>query len=288
MALPGLALSPKDSSDHNARFYHCGPPPEWTVWKTYGKIIGAWPSAAGCRSGSRAHQNLNRTAVSRLLIIEDDAETADEVRQYFGARGYAVEWCTTGSDGLAAASNNGADVLIVDRLLPELDGLAVIGALRRIGIATPAIVLSALSSLDHRIAGLKAGGDDYLGKPFALAELEARVEALLRRKVVGGETVLRIGSLQLDLVRRVASRAERDIPLLPREFVLLEYMMRRAGQTVTRSMLFADVWGYRFTPNTNLVDVHVGKLRRKLHGPGEAEMLFNVRGIGFVLDEREA
>ena len=145
--------------------------------------------------------------MSRLLIIEDDAETADEVRQYLSARGHAVEWCMNGSDGLAAASNNVADVLIVDRLLPGLDGLAVIAALRSSGITTPAIVLSAFSYLDHRIAGLKAGGDDYLGKPFALAELEAHVEALLRRKVVGGETVLRIGSLELDLVRRVASSA---------------------------------------------------------------------------------
>ena len=215
--------------------------------------------------------------MSRLLIIEDDAETADEVRQYLGARGHAVEWCMTGSDGLAAASNAAADLLIVDRLLPEMDGLAVIGAVRSMGIATPAIVLSAVGDPDQRLAGLKAQGDDYLGKPFSLAELEARVEALLRRKVVGDETVLQIGSLALDLVRRVASRGDRDVPLLPREFMLLEYMMRRAGQTVTRSMLFGDVWGYRFPPNTNLIDVHVGKLRRKLHGPGETEMLFNVK-----------
>jgi two-component system OmpR family response regulator len=173
---------------------------------------------------------------------------------------------------------------VVDRLLPGLDGLAVIEALRGAGIHTPALVLSALNGVDERVRGLRAGGDDYLGKPFALAELAARVEALLRRPASGPETVLRVGPLELDLVARTARRSGRVLDLLPREFRLLEYLMRRAGQTVTRAMLFEDVWSYRFTPRSNLVDVHMGRLRRKLDGPSEQELLANVRGIGFVLD----
>ena len=144
-------------------------------------------------------------------------------------------------------------------------------------------MVSALGEVDDRIQGLRAGGDDYLVKPFALAELAARIEALLRRPVIGPETALRAGPLLLDFVGRSARRGARDLELLPREFRLLEYMARRAGQTVTRAMLFEDVWNYRFTPRSNLVDVHMGRLRRKLNGPGEEELLANVRGVGFVL-----
>ena len=150
---------------------------------------------------------------------------------------------------------------------------------------TPALVLSALDGVDERVRGLRAGGDDYLAKPFALAELAARIEALLRRPASGPETMLRVGSLELDLMARTARRGQRALDLLPREFQLLEYMMRRTGQTVTRTMLFEDVWNYRFTPRSNLIDVHMGKLRRKLDGPGETELLANVRGVGFVLEE---
>lgn len=222
------------------------------------------------------------SGMARLLLIEDDAETVEEVAGYFLARGYAVEHAATGPDGLARA--RAADVLVVDRLLPGLDGLAVIEALRRAGVRTPALVLSALDGVDERVRGLRAGGDDYLGKPFALAELAARIEALLRRPADGPETTLRVGLLELDLVARTARRGGRVLDLLPREFRLLEYMMRRVGQTLTRAMLFEDVWNYRFTPRSNLVDVHMGRLRRKLDGPGEPELLSNVRGIGFTLD----
>ena len=166
-------------------------------------------------------------------------------------------------------------MLVVDRLLPGLNGLAIIEAPRRAGIRTPALVLSALDGVDERVRGLRAGGDDYLGKPFALAELAARIEALLRRPANGPETTLRVGPLELDLVARAARRGDRR---------LLEYMMRRVGQTLTRAMLFEDVWNYRFTPRSNLVDEHMGRLRRKLDGPGELELLSNVRGIGFKLD----
>ena len=173
--------------------------------------------------------------------------------------------------------------MVVDRLLPELDGLAILETLRSCGLQTPALVLSALSDVDERVRGLRAGGDDYLGKPFALSELIARVEALLRRPVIGPETVLRAGPLHLDLVARSARRGARPLDLLPREFRLLEYMMRRTGQTITRAMLFEEVWNYNFTPRSNLVDVHMGRLRRKLNGPGEPDLLSNVRGVGFVL-----
>jgi len=222
--------------------------------------------------------------MTRLLLIEDDAETSEEVAGYFRRRGYDVDCAATGPDGLAHAGAGQADVLVVDRLLPGLDGLAVIEALRHAGVRTPALVLSALDGVDERVRGLRAGGDDYLGKPFALAELAARVEALLRRPASGPETLLRVGPLELDLVARIARRGERVLDLLPREFRLLEYMMRRVGQTVTRTMLFEDVWNYRFTPRSNLVDVHMGRLRRKLDGPLEVELMSNVHGIGFMLD----
>ena len=222
--------------------------------------------------------------MTRLLLIEDDKETAEEISGYFRGRGYDVECVSTGPDGLAQAGIGQADVLVVDRLLPGLDGLSLIEALRHAGVRTPALVLSALGGVDERVRGLRAGGDDYLGKPFALAELAARIEALLRRPADGQEPLLRVGPLELDLIARTARRGGRLLDLLPREFRLLEYMMRRVGQTVTRAMLFEDVWNYRFTPRSNLVDVHMGRLRRKLDGPHEPELLSNVRGIGFVLD----
>lgn len=222
--------------------------------------------------------------MTRLLLIEDDKETAEEVAGYFRGRGYEVDCAATGPHGLAQAGTGRADVLVVDRLLPGLDGLTLIEALRHAGVRTPALVLSALDGVDERVRGLRAGGDDYLGKPFALTELAARIEALLRRPASGPETLLRVGPLELDLVARTARRGSRVLDLLPREFRLLEYMMRRAGQTITRAMLFEDVWNYRFTPRSNLVDVHMGRLRRKLDGPLEVELLSNVRGIGFVLD----
>lgn len=221
--------------------------------------------------------------MSRMLLIEDDAETVDEVAGYFRSRGYDVDCATNGPDGLTQATAGGADVLVVDRMLPGLDGLAILGSLRRNDIRTPALVLSALSEIDDRVRGLRAGGDDYLGKPFALSELAARIEALLRRPTNGAETLLRVGPLELNLIAHTARRGNRTLELLPRELRLLEYMMRRVGQTVTRTMLFEEVWGYNFAPRSNLVDVHMGRLRRKLDLRGEEELLSNVRGVGFVL-----
>lgn len=220
---------------------------------------------------------------NKLLLIEDDKETADEIRAELTERGYEVDWASNGIEGLDKARASGADAMIVDRMLPGMDGLTIIEALRGESSRTPVLVLSALGAVDDRVRGLRAGGDDYLTKPFATVELVARVEALLRRPVEDRDTVLRVGPLELDLMERVARRGERDIELLPREFRLLEYMMRRKDQVLTRAMLFEEVWNYKFVPQTNLVDVHMGRLRRKVDLPNEIPMIQNVRGVGFVL-----
>ena len=222
-------------------------------------------------------------AGAHILLIEDDQETADEIVKHLTDRGCSVLLAVDGRQGLESARRDGFNLLIVDRMLPKLDGLAVIAALRAEAIRTPVLVLSALSEVDERVRGLKAGGDDYLTKPFALTELAARVAALLRRPIETRETVLRVGPLELDLIDRVARRKNRRIELLPREFKLLEYLMRRPSRVVTRAMMLEDVWHYRFAPLTNLVDVHIGKLRRKVDAEGEVPLLYNVRGVGFVL-----
>lgn len=220
--------------------------------------------------------------MAKVLLIEDDRETAEEVLGDLRGRGHDVEWADTGPSGLDLAKRRPWDILITDRLLPGRDGLSVLQELRNEGVRTPALVLSALSSVDDRIRGLRAGGDDYLVKPFAFAELAARIEALLRRPAEAKETLLRVGSLELDLITSSARRGDREIDLLPREYKLLEYLMRRPGQTVTRAMLFQEVWKYNFVPKSNLVDVHIGRLRHKLDGPGEPSLIQNVRGVGFV------
>ncbi len=220
-----------------------------------------------------------------ILLIEDDVETADDIRNDLTDRGYAIRHEESGTCGLEAAEHGDFDLLIVDRMLPGLDGLSVIETLRRRNIHIPVLVLSALGAVDDRVRGLKAGGDDYLTKPFALAELAARVEALLRRPVETRTTVLRVGPLTLDLIERVAHRGDRRIELLPREFKLLEYLMRRPGQIVTRDMLLEDVWNYRFMPETNLVDVHIGRLRHKVDLVHEPMLIQRVRGAGFVLND---
>src|SRR6266568_7545962 len=221
--------------------------------------------------------------MSRVLLIEDDAETAREIMAELVDRGFEVDWAATGIEGLDKARSGEADVMIVDRLLPGVDGLTIIEVVRREHLRTPVLVLSALGAVDDRVRGLRAGGDDYLTKPFAVVELVARIEALLRRPVESRETVLRVGPLELDLIERTAKRGERAIDLLPREFRLLEYMMRRKEQMLTRAMLLEEVWNYKFVPQTNLVDVHMGRLRRKVDEPHEPPMIHNVRGVGFIL-----
>ena len=224
-------------------------------------------------------------SAATILLVEDDIELAQEVLADLTTRGYAVTHSPDGLEALDAIRQGRFDLLVVDRMLPGLDGIELIRRVRAQDIMVPVLVLSALSAVDDRVRGLKAGGDDYLTKPFAFAELAARVEALLRRPVVTRETVLHVGELALDLIDRQAARNGRRIELLPREFKLLEYLMRRPGQTVTRAMLLEEVWNYRFVPQTNLVDVHIGKLRRKVDGPSEAPMIESVWGTGFMLRE---
>jgi two-component system OmpR family response regulator len=222
-------------------------------------------------------------AMPTVLLIEDDDETAAEIVAELVDRGFAVERAATGTEGLAKARASPRDVMIVDRLLPGIDGLTIVATLRQERVRTPVLVLSALGAVDDRVRGLRAGGDDYLAKPFALVELVARLEALLRRPAETRETVLQVGPLTLDLIERTARRGDRQLDLLAREFRLLDYLMRHADQLVTRAMLFEEVWNYRFVPDSNLVDVHMGRLRRKVDAPGEAPLIHNLRGAGFVL-----
>src|SRR5246127_5623355 len=233
--------------------------------------------AAGVFAAIEAH------LMAKVLLIEDDGETAQEITAELSDRGFEVEWSSNGIDGLDKARALRPDAMIVDRLLPGMDGLTVIETLRKEQVRTPVLVLSALGAVDDRVRGLRMGGDDYLTKPFALVELVARVEALLRRPAESRETILRVGPLELDLIERTARRGDRVIDLLPREFRLLEYMMRRKEQMLTRAMLLEEVWNYKFIPATNLVDVHMGRLRRKVDGPHEPPMIHNVRGSWFIL-----
>lgn len=226
----------------------------------------------------------------RVLLAEDDAAIATHVADGLRAAGYAVEHHADGAAALAAASSGQYDLLIVDRMLPRMEGLAIITALRNQGIATPVLVLSALGTVDHRVEGLKAGGDDYLVKPFALAELLARVEALLRRgsgeSGARGGTVLRVADLELDRMTRKVSRAGRPINLTAREFKLLEYLMLHPGQVVTRTMLLEHVWDLHFDPQTNLIDVHVSRLRQEIDRDFGQPLLHTVRGAGYVFGEK--
>lgn len=222
--------------------------------------------------------------MTQILLLEDDSGTADEIRLELTAAGFAIVHRTTLADAAEAVRGGGIDLLIVDRQLPDGEGLDLIAALRADSFRTPALVLSALGSLDDRVRGLRAGGDDYLPKPFALVELLARVEALLRRPDERRDTRLIVGPLDLDLLDGKASRAGRPLDLLPRELKLLDYLVRRPGRIVTRSMLLQDVWGYSFEPNSNVVDVHIGRLRRKVDGEGEVQLIRNVRGQGYVFD----
>jgi two-component system OmpR family response regulator len=241
------------------------------------RIIAASRAVRGHLEGSR------NDLMTKVLLIEDDDETAGEIAAELADRGFDVEWASNGLDGLARARDLRPDAMIVDRLLPGMDGLTVIESLRKEQVRTPVLVLSALGAVDDRVRGLRMGGDDYLTKPFAIVELVARIEALLRRPPETRETTLRVGPLELDLIERTAKRGERRIDLLPREFRLLEYMMRRSDQLLTRAMLLEEVWNYKFVPATNLVDVHMGRVRHKVDAQGEAPMIHNVRGAGFIL-----
>jgi two-component system, OmpR family, response regulator len=220
----------------------------------------------------------------RILLIEDDREAAAYLLKAFHEVGHVIDHAADGAAGLSLAANEGYDVLIVDRMLPRLDGLAVIGALRGQGVRTPALILSALGQVDDRVAGLRAGGDDYLPKPYAFTELLARAEALARRgSPAAAETTYSVADLELDRLSHTVARGGQPIPLQPREFRLLEYLMRHAGQVVTRTMLLENVWDYHFDPQTNVIDVHVSRLRSKIDRGFDRPLLHTVRGAGYMI-----
>jgi two-component system, OmpR family, response regulator len=219
-----------------------------------------------------------------VLLIEDEPGLADEIIAELGRLGHPVRHVDTAEAGLLEGRAGSAAIMIVDRMLHGADGLSIIETLRGEGVKTPVLVISALSSVDERIHGLRAGGDDYLVKPFALAELTARVDALLRRLEDVRTTKLRAGDLEMDLIEQTVKRGEALIDLLPREFKLLEYFIQRPGQIVTRAMLLERVWNYRFTPETNVVDVHIGNLRRKIDIAGQPSLIKNIRGAGFMFN----
>jgi two-component system OmpR family response regulator len=221
----------------------------------------------------------------KILLVEDEAEAARHIAKGLQEAGYGVDHCSDGKDGLLRASAGQYDLLIVDRMLPGLDGLTIVSRLRAQGSHAPVLVLSALGTVDDRIEGLRAGGDDYLIKPFALSELLARVEALLRRAATQPppQSVLRVADLELDLLSRRVSRGGRDIQLTTKEFQLLEFLMRHAGQIVTRTMLLETVWNLHFDPQTNLIDVHMSRLRQAVDRGFDNPLLHTVRGAGYML-----
>jgi two-component system OmpR family response regulator len=221
----------------------------------------------------------------RLLIIEDDRDAADYLVKAFREVGHVAELATDGEEGLAQAQDGQFDVLIVDRMLPKLDGLNVIGTLRANGVETPALILSALGQVDDRVKGLRAGGDDYLPKPYSFAELLARIEVLARRRGGREETVYQVNDLELDRLSHQVTRGGEEIVLQPREYRLLEYLMKHAGQVVTRTMLLENVWDYHFDPQTNVIDVHISRLRSKIDKGFSQPLLHTVRGAGYMIRE---
>jgi len=220
----------------------------------------------------------------RVLIVEDDTHVARNIAKMLSEAGHVADVAHDGEDGLAMAREGAFDVLIVDRMMPRRDGLSMISELRADGDKTPALVLSALGEVDDRVEGLKAGGDDYLVKPYAPSELMARVDVLARRRDPDAvKTKLEVGDLEMDLLARTVHRAGEVILLQPREFRLLEFLMRHAGQVVTRTMLLEKVWDYHFDPQTNVIDVHISRLRSKIDKPYDVQMLHTVRGAGYRL-----
>jgi two-component system OmpR family response regulator len=221
----------------------------------------------------------------RILVIEDDRTTGDYIQQGLRQEGHVAELCRNGRDGLITAQTSDFDVLVVDRLLPDLDGLSLVRTLRAAKNLTPAIFLTALGGVDDRIEGLNAGGDDYLVKPFAFGELSARINALARRpQMRDTESTLSAGDLQMDLIRRTVTRNDVDIDLLPREFALLECLLRRKGRVQTRTMLLEAVWDLNFDPQTNVVESHISRLRAKVDKPFPTELIKTVRGAGYRID----
>ena len=246
--------------------------------------MAGYADISGERGAGRLAQPQPDRTTMRLLVIEDDRDAADYLVKAFREVGHIAEVANDGEDGLALALNGGFDVLVVDRMLPKRDGLSVIGTLRAKGINTPALILSALGQVDDRVKGLRAGGDDYLAKPYSFSELLARTEVLARRGAGRSEeTAYRVADLTLDRLSHEVKRAEQMIDLQPREFRLLEFLMKHAGQVVTRTMLLENVWDYHFDPQTNVIDVHISRLRSKIDKGFSQPLLHTVRGAGYML-----
>jgi len=224
--------------------------------------------------------------MSRVLTIEDDQLTANEIVRELKGRGFSVDWVDNGPEGLARAITDEYDAITLDRMLPGMDGLTLLATMHSVGIQTPVLILSALGDVDQRVRGLRAGGDDYLTKPFIPEELVARLEVLLRRRQAPAaqeKTMLCVGPLELDLISRKVKRDGEEIVLLPTEYRVLELLIRHVGQIITRTMLFEAVWGYHFNPGSNLVDVHMSRLRKKIDTPGVKPLIRTVRGSGYIL-----
>ncbi|NTF41369.1 winged helix-turn-helix domain-containing protein [Rhizobium rhizogenes] len=237
-------------------------------------------------SGCTETPSTGNVAHMKILIIEDDLEAAAYLTKAFREAGIVADHASDGESGLFMGTENTYDVAIIDRMLPRRDGLSVISELRRKGVHTPVLILSALGQVDDRVTGLRAGGDDYLPKPYAFSELLARVEVLGRRKGTPEQDVLyRVGDLELDRLSHEVRRAGREIPLQPREFRLLEYLMKNAGQVVTRTMLLENVWDYHFDPQTNVIDVHVSRLRSKIEKDFSQPLLKTIRGAGYMIKD---
>ena len=237
---------------------------------------------SSCRDGLELM--LMVRSVRRVLVIEDDAETAEQLVDCLRTNGYEVDLAIDGEDGLGRGLTSDYVVMTIDRMLPCIDGITLIRRLREEGIGTPALILSALGEVDDRVRGLRAGGDDYLVKPFASREMLARVDALARRSATAlKNTVLRVGDLEIDLLERIVRRHGRRIELLPREFEVLEYLARNVGQVVSRAMLLQHVWDLHFDPTTNVIDVYVGRVRRKIDNGQAYPLIHTIRGVGFCL-----
>ncbi len=220
----------------------------------------------------------------RILVVEDDPETAGQLVDLLTTSGYEVDLAATGNEALSRGAASDYAVITIDRMLPDIDGIAVMRQLRDDGVAAPVLIISALGEVDDRVRGLRSGGDDYLVKPFSFVELLARVEALGRRSdTIVKETILRVGDLAVDLISRTASRRGKDILLLPKEFQLLEYLVRNEGRVVSRAMLLQHVWDLHFDPSTNIIDVYVGRVRRKIDGQQAYPLIHTVRGMGYCL-----
>lgn len=227
--------------------------------------------------------NVCIVATVKILLVEDDKQTADYILKGLREQGHAVDRADNGRDGLYLATGEPYDVMIVDRMLPHMDGLSLVKAARAAGANTPALFLTTMGGIDDRVAGLEAGGDDYLVKPFAFAELLARIAALARRAPMAPQTTLQVGDLEVNLLARTVTRAGKRLDLLGQEFRILEYLIRHAGQIVTRTMLLEKVWDFHFDPKTNIVETHISRLRAKIDKGFDKPLLHTVRGAGYVI-----